>query len=119
MSFTSAVKTITKGIKDLSQLNVVTYTGTLGADIAGDTAEAAIAGARASGEAKLVGATTINLDGDVNQFISNDGEIGEKLHSAHFNAVQSGQRSRDATLDMFKSAVGKAVGKININPDAD
>lgn len=118
MSFTSAVKTIAKGIKDLSQLNVVTFTGTVGADVGG-TAPEAIAKARVAGGAKLVGATTINLDGDVDQFVSNDPDISESLHSAHFNAVEAGQRSRQAALDMFKAAVSKAVGRIDINPNED
>lgn len=120
MSFTSVVKTIGTGIKDLSQLNVVTFTGIVGADLTGANAESAIAAARTQGGGgKLVGATTVNLDGDVNQFISNDPEIAEKLHSAHFNAVEAGQRSRQAALDMIKAAVTKAVNKIDIDPNAD
>jgi hypothetical protein len=118
MSFKSAVQSIGKGIKDLSQLNVVTFTGTIGADV-GDTAAEAIASARTSGTAKLVGATTISLDGDVNQFISDDSTIQDKLHSAHFNAVLAGQKSRDSALEMFRSAVSKAVNKIDIDPGQD
>lgn len=118
MSFKSAVKTIGDGIKDLSQLNVVTFTGQVAADVGG-TAEEAIAGARVSGNAKLVGATTINLDGDVSQFITNDPDIGEKLHAAHFNAVSAGQSSRNSALDMFRSAISNAVKGININPNDD
>ena len=119
MSFSSVVKSIGRGIKDLSQLNVITYSGSLNANVSGETAEEAIQNARASGEAKLVGATTINLDGDVNQFISNDSEIDEKLHGAHVNAVQAGQRSRQSALEMFRAAISKAVGKVDIDPEAD
>ncbi|MDT8399191.1 MAG: hypothetical protein RQ899_11305 [Pseudomonadales bacterium] len=117
MSFTSAFKSITKNIKDLSQLNVRTYTGVISANIDGDDAEAMLNSARQSGNLKLVGVTTMNLDGDVNQFISNDPDIKDNLHTAHFNAVQASQRSRQAVFDMFSVAITRVVGKIDINPE--
>ena len=117
MSFSSALKSIGNGIKDLSQLNVRTYTGTISADVAGDDAEAMLASARQTGQLKLVGVTTMNLDGDVNQFISDDPDLNDSVHNAHFNAVQASQRSRQAALDMFASAITKAVDGIKIDPN--
>ena len=49
MSFASAIKSIGSGIKDLSQLNVRTYTGTMSANVDGDDAEAMLDAARQSG----------------------------------------------------------------------
>ena len=119
MSFASAIKSIGSGIKDLSQLNVRTYTGTMSANVDGEDAEAMLDAARQSGSLKLVGVTTMNLDGDINQFISDDPNIGENLHNAHFNAVQASQRSRQAAFDMFMGAIKSAVSKVVIDPNTD
>ncbi|GAA0355104.1 hypothetical protein GCM10009092_19220 [Bowmanella denitrificans] len=119
MSFASALKSIGNGIKDLSQLNVRTYTGNIDAQISGENAEEMLNLARQNGQLKLVGLTTINLDGDVNQFISSDQEINEKLHNAHQSAVQASQRSREVTFNLFASAIREAVGKISIDPNQD
>ena len=119
MSFASAVKSIGKGIKDLSQLNVRTYTGTINANVDGDDAEAMLQTARAAGTLELVGITTINLDGDVNQFITNSDKITDKLHAAHFTAVQQSQKSRQAALDMFAGAISSAMSDVKIDPNQD
>ena len=111
MSFKNAFKTIGSGIQDLAKLSVRTYTGSLSSNINGP-ADAMLQNALTSGDAKLVGLTIMNIDGDIEQFMSNDPDISERLHNAHGNAVVAGQQSRQATINMFQSAISNVVGKI-------
>lgn len=117
MSFSDAFKTISKGLKDLSQLNVKTYTGDISGHVTGDDVEAMLVASNSTGQLKLVAATTMFLDGDVNQFISSDSSISDSLRATHASAVEAGQRSRKAALDLFIGAVTKTVGKIDADPD--
>lgn len=112
MSFSDAFNTITNSIKDLSQLNVRTYTGSIDANIDGDDAEAMLETAKATGNLKVVGITVMCIDGDTNQFITNDSEIKDSLLIAHQSAVQASQKSRQATVAMFTTAIQKVVGKL-------
>ena len=111
MSFKSAFKTIGAGINDLAKLSVRTYTGSLSSNINGP-ADAMLQNALTSGDAKLVGLTIMNLDGDIEQFMSNDPEISERLHNAHGNAVVAGQQSRQATINLFSAAINNVVSQI-------
>ena len=114
MSFKSALQSIGKGIEDLSQLNVRTYTGKIGGQVQGADAQDIMDKALNNGDLNVVGITTMKLDGDVDQFISNDDAIDQKLHDAHFTAVQAGQRSRKAIFDMFTSKASKVIEDIDL-----
>jgi len=109
MSFQQGLDSIANGIKDLSQLNVRTYTGTIEGQVAGADAQEVMDRAFQDGRLKVVGITTMKLDGDVDQFISNADGIDSTLHDAHFNAIQAGQRSRNAAFELFANTVKKAI----------
>ena len=117
MSFKSVLKSIAEGIEDMAELNVRTYTGTIGGQVEGENAQDIMDKALRNGQLNVVGITTMKLDGDVDQFISGDAKIDQKLHDAHFTAVQAGQRSRKATLEMFTSKAREIIGGIDLPSD--
>lgn len=117
MSFKSALTTIAKGVKDLSELNVMTYSGDITSNIANSSLDDMLTSATASGTLKLVGATTMSIDGDVRQFISDNDTVKESLITAHFSAVQASQRSRKAVIDMFTSSISESLKGLKIGHD--
>ncbi len=112
MSFGEALQSIGDGIKDLARLNVRTYTGTISGRVEGQDAQEVMDKAFQEGKLEVVAITTMMLDGDVDQFISNNSDVKQELHDAHFNAVQAGQRSRQAAFELFSNAVRGAIDKI-------
>ena len=112
MSFKDALDSIAKGVEDLSQLNVRTYTGEINGSAQG-SAQALLDKALLDGNLEVVAITTIKLDGDVDQFMSSSDKATSTIMAAHSNAVEAGQRSRKAMLDMFTDAVKKAINKLD------
>lgn len=116
MSFESAFKSIVSSIEDLSKLEVQTYTGTIDAIVEDATMDNILENPTTNAKLKLVASTTMCIDGDAKQFISNDSEVTESLHNAHVNTVTAAQKSRQATIQMFAAAIKKVVDKIDIEP---
>ncbi len=115
MSFQTAFESVRDGITDLSQLNVRTFTGEIVVTAAKlEGKDATLAGflkeATQQGKLTVVGYTNMKIDGDVDQFIS--ATAAESAIAAHNNAVQAGQASRAATLDLFMGLVREGIGKI-------
>ncbi len=109
--FQKGLKAIVDCIEDLSQLNVKTFTGTIKSAAADQKLEDLMDAALASGELEVVAFTTMKIDGDVDQYISNSKTVTDGLRDAHTSAVQSGDASRKATLSLFGKVVRAAIDK--------
>ena len=69
MSFKEGLSKIAEGVKDISELNVRTFTGSI-ANITQDaTPSTMLSGLFTSGNIKVVGISIMKLDGDIDQFI--------------------------------------------------
>ena len=109
--FKDGLDKIADGVKDITELNVRTFTGSITAQVqAKNTAQ--LLSAPGAGQLELVGITTMKLDGDVDQFISNSQSVDPSLHVAHSRAVDSGQASRQAVFSLFGNAIRKALDKL-------
>lgn len=115
MSFQDAFNKIKDGIGDLSQLNVRTFTGEIDATVdnlpgKGVTLEAFLQAANVGGTVKVVGFTDMKIDGDVDQFITSSPLAS--VISAHNSAIQAGQQSRKAMLDLFTDVIKKGINAV-------
>lgn len=111
--FQNALESIGDGIKDLSQLNVRTFTGNITAPAAGQDSKTYMDTAFASGELKVVALTRIMLDGDADQYIAEDATLRKDLLPAHSQAVAAGQASRQAAFNLFTSKLSDLIGKLS------
>ena len=108
--FKDGIKKIVDAVKDMAELNVQTYTGTIKAELRGKPLAAIMADSVADGTLETVALTTIRPDGDVDQFISNSESVTEELRKSHFSAVDAGLASRKAVLEFFAKQVERVVG---------
>lgn len=116
MSFKDTLKSIKDGVRDVSQLNVRTFTGEIkanldnlpiGADGSPVDLKSFLKSAQVSGAIEVVGFTDMKIDGDIDQFItSSDFPMAIE---AHLTAVESGREARQAILDLVKGAVKDAI----------
>ncbi len=118
MSFKEAFEKIEAGIGDLTQLNVRTFTGEIKATAANLPVDPEkeltigefLAQAQAEGEIQVVGFTDMKIDGDIDQFItSKDYPFAV---AAHNSAIQTGQQSRRAMLDLFTDLIKKGINAV-------
>lgn len=97
------------GVKDLTSLEVQSYTGTLEVALKGDESgldwEKLLEKAKApNSKLKLALATKIDLDGDATQFQSSD-PFPESLRVAHAEALRAGQQVRSDIATFFKDLI--------------
>ena len=109
MSFSDAFTNLEKGIKDLGQLKVQTFTGNVAGAIKDGKLDldSLLAQSNASGSnIKLVAATAVEIDGDCNCFIG-EGYETSKLLETHCDAVKAGHDTRSSIINMVLSVLGK------------
>lgn len=109
MSFEDALGSIGEGIKDLSQLNVRTFTGDISATAAGLDSKGYMDAVFKDGKLEPVALTRIMLDGDADQYIIKDADIRKELLPAHQDAIKAGQASRQAAFNLFTSKVSELI----------
>jgi hypothetical protein len=107
--FKDALKTISDGISDMSQLNVRTFTGNITAPAAGQDAKDYMDTAFADGNLEVVALTRIKLDGDADQFFVKDDALRALLLPAHQEAIRAGQASRQAAFNLFTSKLTEMI----------
>lgn len=107
--FEDGVKKIVGAVKDITELNVQTFTGTIKQNLRGKPLSEIMADSVPDGTLEVVALTTMKLDGDVDQFISNSATVTDEHREAHFAAVEAGQASRKATLEFFANSIKAAI----------
>ena len=115
MSFQDTFNTIKEQVGDLTQLNVRTFTGEIKASTAnlpgkGLSIDQFLSQASADGEVQVVGFTDMKIDGDIDQFITSANF--PTVIAAHNAAIQAGQQSRKAMLDLFTDAIKKGISEV-------
>lgn len=109
MSLKEAIGNFTDSIKDLSSLEVLTYTGSL-EQVITESGEIDWASFKPTGgKVVLAAATQIKADYDTVNFRSGDPELSNlgdllELHSA---AIESAQNGRLAIVKLFSGLLGK------------
>ena len=114
--FKSTLKTIGEKLQDISELNIRTYTGNISGAVdnikteAGKspTAKQVMDAVFQSGNLEVVGLTSMMLDGDIDQYISNN-EAHKDLYSIHVESVKTGQETRRAVFELFAGAIKKLI----------
>ena len=108
----SIFKKLGKGIADLSELNVQTFTGDI-ATVIRENAEGSVidwtklltdAKNTTEGKIKLVASARIKFDGDSDSYFDED--IRPDLLKAHLTAIEAGQNVREGLMEMFKETLG-------------
>jgi hypothetical protein len=112
-AFKEAFDKIGDAIQDIVSLEVVSYKGSI--NIAAGEAypkdfETIMEKARASADFKITACTLSQLDGDMQVFY--DADITQADIDAHLILVDTARKNRQAMVDLFKGAIGSAVGKI-------
>jgi len=111
MAIKDAFSKLKEGIKDLSELEVQTYTGTVTATIDPDSKENIIdwvklfEDANASGTVTLAAATKIQADGDTYNFITS-ADIPPTVLDAHHAALDAGNQVRENIISLFSELLG-------------
>jgi hypothetical protein len=110
--FKDALKTISEGISDMSQLNVRTFTGSITSPVAGMDSKTYMDTAFSGGELEVVALTRIKLDGDADQYFVKDDAMRALLLPAHQEAIRAGQASRQAVFNLFTSKLTSLIGDL-------
>ena len=111
--FQDALKKISEGISDMSQLNVRTFTGNITAPAAGMDSKNYMDAVFKNGQLEVVALTRIMLDGDADQYIVKDEALRSALLPAHQEAIRAGQASRQAAFNLFTSKMSELIGELN------
>jgi hypothetical protein len=109
MSLKEVITTAKGAIKDLTEIEVQTYTGQIevAVDAIGTTDFAAILdSAKATGNIKLCQVTKITIDGDAMNLVP-DTAPPEHAAEAHKSALEAGQNVRSSMLELFKDLIEK------------
>jgi hypothetical protein len=109
MSLKDVITAAKNGIKDLTELEVQTYTGQIevAIDTIGTTNFTAILDtAKATGNIKLSQVTKISIDGDAINLVP-DTAPPEHAAEAHKSALEAGQNVRSSILELFKDLIEK------------
>lgn len=112
MSLTDAFKKLEEGLKDLSQLEVRTFTGDISAQIKGysgtlDVGKIVDAEVK-KGTVTLKLYTRLDADGDSDHFFD-IGPIDPVVVEAHASAFEMGQEIRRSYLELFKDVAIKII----------
>lgn len=109
MAFQDVVNKAVEAIKDLSELEVLTFRGEL-TSIIDQTGKIdwskLTANANNQGKLKLALATNVKIDADVQQFVSDD-VPPQWIVDAHIAAVKSGLEARKALLELGLGLIKK------------
>ncbi len=110
--FQGAFDRIKAGIGDLSQLNVRTFSGEIKASTdnlpaKGLSIDKFLREATTDGEVQVVGFTDMKIDGDIDQFITS--ADFPTVIAAHNSAIQAGQQSRRAMMNLFTDAIRDGI----------
>lgn len=116
--FKAALAKIGEKLRDVSELNVRTYTGDISAAVANvqgvdgkpPTAKQVMDQVFQNGDLEVVGLTSMMIDGDIDEFISNV-DTHKDLVAVHTGSVKTGQATRSAAFELFKSAIGDLIKK--------
>lgn len=104
MSLTEAFSKLRDGLKDLSQLEVRTFTGDISAQIKGHTGKLDVGTIVDSevkkGTVKLKLYTRLDADGDSDHFFDS-GPIDPVIVESHASAFEMGQEIRRSYLELF------------------
>ena len=114
--FQKALDSIKNGIQDLAELNVKTFTGDIKIDAANVKdmdMDAIFANSGANLKVEVVGITDMKLDGDINQFVSSNTNLPAGTFTAHNKAVETGQRTRQAMLELFAEKTKAAIATLS------
>ena len=63
----------------------------------------------ANAKIQVVGITNIAFDGDVDQFITDHGDVPAMTITAHNNAIEAGRKTRQALFELFGDRIKKAI----------
>ena len=98
---TSVLVELKKGAMDLAELEVLTFTGTVQAAVAGGALDwdQLLKKATSAGEIELVAATKIKIDGDTTLFVARAAPEG--LKQAHLDATAAAQQYRQGLVQAF------------------
>lgn len=111
---------IKEAVKDMSSLEVQTFTGTIKGFVKAPTSTSAskadkvsvidwkklLGTANAGGsEIELAAVTLIKFDGDTQLFLSNSPTVAPNVIESHQRAVESAQQVRSAVVDLFKDLI--------------
>jgi hypothetical protein len=110
--FKDALKTISEGISDMSQLNVRTFTGNITAPAAGVNSKTYMDTAFSDGNLEVVALTRIMLDGDADQYFVKDDALRAQLLPAHQEAIRAGQASRQAAFNLFTGKLTSLIDQL-------
>lgn len=108
--FQSAFKAIGEQIGDLTSLDIVTFKGSIEADMSAtnmpDTFEKVLnlAKGNADMKIKLLASTQVKLDGDILVYFDNAITLDEA--KAHAELLSVAQKTREATVNFVASIVG-------------
>lgn len=112
-AFKDAFDKIGNAIQDITTLEVISYKGsikvTAGGAYPGDF-DAIMTQATASADFKVNACTRSQLDGDMQVFYDTD--ITQTDIDAHLALVDTARKNRQAMVDLFKDAIGTAVGQL-------
>lgn len=117
MALKEAIKKLMAAVEDLSSLEVVSFSGTLTAEITSGSGgnvinwDKLVKAAKPNGKVKLMMASKFECDGDARLFTTSDGVSGD-IRTAHDQAVQAGRQIRKDILDLVGDLITDAVGPI-------
>jgi hypothetical protein len=99
-----------KGVLDLAELEVLTFTGELTAVVNDQDAinwEELLKKAKTEGEVALVAATLIKIDGDTLLFFASEASAHyEALKQSHLEATRAAQQYRQGLVEAFADLLG-------------
>ncbi len=107
MTLRSVLEQAKEGIKDLSSLEVQTYTGEISVDvnsIGSTNFDEILNTAKVTGNIKLAQVTKINIDGDAINLVP-DTKPPAHVAAAHQTALIAGQNVRVSILELFKNLI--------------
>ncbi|MCW9052817.1 MAG: hypothetical protein OQJ91_10995 [Motiliproteus sp.] len=107
--FRDAFKTIGEAVTDMSSLDVVTYKGSIEAELSGNKMpenfqDVLNLAGTSEVKLKLLASTQMKLDGDILAY--SDTAITPEEAEAHRDLVELGQENRLATIDFVHRVVG-------------
>lgn len=115
MALQDAVKGLVNAVQDLSSLEVVSFSGTLTAEIttgAGGNVinwDKLVKTAKPDGKVKLMIASKFECDGDAKLFTTSEA-VSQDIRTAHDQAVQAGRQIRKDILDLVGDSIKSLAG---------
>jgi len=117
MALKAAIEGLVEAIKDLSSLEVVSFSGTLTAEIMAGTGgnvinwDKLVKAAKPNGKVKLMVASKFECDGDAKLFTTSEA-VSQDIRIAHDQAVQAGRQIRKDILDLVGDSINSVAGLV-------